>query len=103
MSSYKFNHLFKHDEQCFDFINSEFTYSMCPFKSMEQESLTSLSRDIHNLGIVFHSSQAQVDLRVESSAGQLESESGTINCFARGVLCKRVRLHHVIITLSLLI
>lgn len=49
--SYKFNHLFKHDEQCFDFINSEFTYSMCPFKSMEQESLTSLSRDIHNLGI----------------------------------------------------
>ena len=55
MSSYKFNHLFKHDEQCFDFINSEFTYSMCPFKSMEQESLTSLSRDIHNLGIVLHS------------------------------------------------
>ena len=61
MSSYKFNHLFKHDEQCFDFINSEFTYSMCPFKSMEQESLTSLSRDIHNLGIVLHSQQVDRD------------------------------------------
>ena len=73
MSSYKFNHLFKHDEQCFDFINSEFTYSMCPFKSMEQESLTSLSRDIHNLGIVFHSSQ--VDLSLKSFKGSIFSGS----------------------------
>lgn len=48
--SYKPNYLFESDEKCLDFANGEFMYTLCPYTTMTQESMTSLSRDQHNLG-----------------------------------------------------